>query len=134
MVQFTRQRYGTYKTQIENLEVTVSPVGYELVVWDEVTDTDCDYDGCQENDDMDACIAAHDGHCPREFKERQQISNDFVGGLSSFEEVEASIRNKFKKVFKPYPRHAALRLATEDWAFVDCRPTSTTRRARRQRV
>jgi hypothetical protein len=47
MVQFTKREDRRYRSQIDNLDLYVSPIGYELIVWDDVTETDCDYDAVQ---------------------------------------------------------------------------------------
>ena len=131
---FAKQPDGSYRAQIEDLEVKITPVGYEIVVWDELSEAPCEYDGCQGEYDTEAeCVEAHGGTCPMEEKTRQQASNELVGGLSGWEEVEKTIRNRFRTLRFSYPRAAALRFAKEEWSFTETVHRKGRTRAHRSR-
>jgi hypothetical protein len=121
-VEFIGDGNGRYRVCIDGLELVIWNTGYHLIMWDEVADSPCDYDGCQEGIDEEACIKQH-GKCPREFIERSNVCDDLMNGLSSFSEVESVIRLKLRKphheLETQYPRFAASRIANEPWELSD---------------
>jgi hypothetical protein len=122
-VEFKGNGKGRYRVRIDGLDLTIWNSGYHLIIREDVIDSPCDYDGCQEGLDEEACINQH-GKCPREFiKKRSNVSDDLLNGLSGFSEVESVVRIELRKPHHEfgtqYPRFAASRIANAPWELSD---------------
>jgi hypothetical protein len=121
-INFVSEGHGRYRARIDNIELVVWSTGYHLIVWEDVIDSPCEYDGCHEGLEMEACIKLH-GSCPKEVIEHRNMSDDLLNGLSGFAEVESAIRAVLGKRHHPqemqYPHAAASRFATAVWKLSD---------------
>jgi hypothetical protein len=115
---FVRQQGGQYHARIQDVEVNVWSVGYEINTWDEVViDDPCDSQGrCCEGRDMTAC------DCPHIVRACDQSGSDYHSAVSdplpSWEDIISTVRNKLAKYYKNH-NPAAQRFATERWEFRD---------------
>jgi hypothetical protein len=122
-IAFSLQADGFYRAYDGGLEIKLCNVGYEINLWEDQSDCDCEYDGCQSEDyDSEAeCVAAHGGTCPAAISAIQQTHTERVMGLSSFEDVEKAVRSILKRraSWRIYPKSAALRFALHPWNYVE---------------
>ena len=116
-IPFQSRGDGHYHARIDDIELIICVNGYELIVWDDVTDSPCDDEDCRMGVAMEACLEKH-GSCPHEFTEQRQIANDYVSLLSGFEEVEAMLRGSLSNS-KKYPQPAAARFAKGTWKLLE---------------
>jgi hypothetical protein len=73
-IEFTLQGDGFYRAYAGGLEVKVCNVGYEINLWSEQEEADCEYDGCQSDDydtpsarRLHSLVRRHDGEDERRF-------------------------------------------------------------------
>jgi hypothetical protein len=114
---FTREDGGHYRARIDDIEIKVWPIGYEFILWGDVSDSPCDDEGCRNGRDDGECP------CPYQTAVRTQLENDYCNGLSGWDEVVTTIRKKLTKSFvpeidAPYPEPAASRFANDTWEFL----------------
>ncbi len=113
-IEFIREEGGHYCARIDDLEIKVWPIGYEINRYDEVFESPCDYEtpGCREG--------RTDGECPCPYQlscGNHQVASDYVnGGFSSLDDVITTVR---KKLARYYREPAASRFANETWEFSD---------------
>jgi hypothetical protein len=117
-IMFVRQSDGTYLARIQDVEVNIWWIGYEINTWtEEVIDDPCDCESrCREQRDITQC------DCPHAVRACIETGNDYFNAVSdplpSWDEIINLVRSKLRKYYKSY-NPAALRFATETWEFAD---------------
>lgn len=116
-IDFIRQDGGHYRARIDDLEIKLWPIGYEINRYDEVLESPCDYEkpSCRQGRTDGECP------CPYQFSRgNRQVASDYVnGGFSSWDEVVMTVR---KLLARLYREPAASRFANETWEFSEQRP------------
>jgi len=125
MIVFTKTKDGHYVARVDQIELAVCSIYYDLTVYENETVYPCDYGDCPSGRTEETCPT--DVTCIHAYEAETMTSSDMHGGFSSFEEVEKYLRRMFATGINgdkddpgssPWPQPAAERLAHEEWHYV----------------
>lgn len=127
MIVFAKKQ-GCYTARVGQIELAVSAQGYELTLYDMITEYPCVYGECPSGRDDADCPTDHD--CPYAETSEGMAASELNQGEASFTSmaaVEKYVRRKFMRGYDGdgpndptrtiYPQPAAARFALEEWRY-----------------